>query len=84
MLDKLEVLVKISLFFTKEMIKQNVKILVGQDGLMPKFTFDEMRYLKELGLSESEIIKGATIYPAEWLGIVDQFGSISPNKRQVS
>jgi imidazolonepropionase-like amidohydrolase len=81
MLDKLEVLVRISLFFTKEMIKQNVKILVGQDGLMPKFTFDEMRYLKELGLSESKIIKGATIYPAKWLRIADQFGSISPNKK---
>jgi imidazolonepropionase-like amidohydrolase len=81
MLDKLEVLVRISLFFTKEMIKQNVKILVGQDGLMPKFTFDEMRYLKELGLSELEIIKGATIYPALWLGIADQIGSISPNKK---
>jgi imidazolonepropionase-like amidohydrolase len=81
MLDKLEVLVRISLFFTKEMIKQNVKVLVGQDGLMPKFTFDEMRYLKELGLSESEIIKGATIYPALWLGVADQIGSISPNKK---
>jgi imidazolonepropionase-like amidohydrolase len=81
MLDRLEVLVKISLFFTQEMIKQNVKILVGQDGLIPRFTFDEMRYLKELGLSEPEIIKGATICPAEWLGIVDQFGSISPNKK---
>jgi imidazolonepropionase-like amidohydrolase len=81
MLDKLEVLVRISHFFTKEMIKQNVKVLVGQDGLIPKFTFDEMRYLKELGLSEPEIIKGATIYPARWLGIADQIGSISPHKK---
>ena len=81
MLDKLEVLDKISLFFTKEMIRQNVKILVGQDGVMPQFTFDEMRYLKEIGLSESEIIKGATIYPAQWLGIADQTGSISSNKK---
>ncbi len=81
MLDNAEVLDKMQYFFTKEMIKQNVKILVGQDGLMPEFTFDEMQYLKQLGLSESEIIKGATIYPAEWLGIAEQLGSVSPGKR---
>ena len=40
-----------------------------------------MELLKEIGLSESEIIKGATIYPAQWLGIADQLGSISPNKK---
>jgi imidazolonepropionase-like amidohydrolase len=80
-LDVIEVLDEMQCFFTKEMIRQNVKIIVGQDGLMPEFTFDEMQYLKELGLSEPEIIKGATIYPAEWLGIDDQLGSISPNKK---
>jgi len=80
-LDKIKVLDEINIFFTKEMIKQNVNILVGQDGVMPEFTFNEMQLLKEIGLSESEIIKGATIYPAQWLGIADQFGSISPNKK---
>ena len=58
-----------------------MKILIGQDGLQPEFTFDEMRYLRELGLTEWEIIKGATIYPAEWLGVADQFGSISQNNK---
>jgi imidazolonepropionase-like amidohydrolase len=81
MRDKVEILDKMQCFFTKEMIKQGVKILVGQDGLMPQFTFDEMQYLKGLGLSESEIIKGATIYPAKWLEIADQTGSISPGKK---
>ncbi len=81
MLDVVEVLDRMQYFFTKEMIKQGVKILVGQDGLMPEFTFDEMHYLKEAGLSESEIIKGATIYPAQWLGVTDRFGSISPGKK---
>ena len=81
MLDVVEVLDRMQYFFAEEMIKQGVKILVGQDGLMPEFTFDEMRYLKEAGLSESEIIKGTTIYPAQWLGIADRFGSISPGKK---
>ncbi len=80
-LERLEILEEMDRYFTQQMIEQNVKILVGQDGLMPQFTFDEMRYLKEVGLSEAEIIKGATIYPAQWLGMADQLGSISPGKR---
>ena len=81
MVDMLTILDKMQCFFTEEMVKQRVEILVGQDGLQPEFTFDEMRYLRELGLSEWEIIKGATIYPAEWLGVADRFGSISQNKK---
>jgi imidazolonepropionase-like amidohydrolase len=81
MLDVVEVLDRMQYFFAEEMIKQGVRILVGQDGLMPEFTFDEMRCLKEAGLSESEIIKGATTYPAQWLGIADRFGSMSPGKK---
>ena len=76
-----EKLYRMACVITKEIIKQNVKILVGQDGYIPRFTFNEMQLLKENGLSESEIIKGATIYPAQWLGIADQLGSISPNKK---
>lgn len=80
-LEKLKIQDEINIFFTKEMIRENVKILVGQDGVMPEFTFDEMLLLKEVGLSELEIVKGATIYPAQWLGIADQLGSISTNKK---
>jgi imidazolonepropionase-like amidohydrolase len=40
-----------------------------------------MVYLEEIGLSQSEIIKGATIYPARWLGVADKLGSISRNKK---
>jgi hypothetical protein len=77
----LEIMYKISHFFTKEITKQNIKILIGQDGCNPESTFNEMFTLKECGLSESEIIKGATIYPSEWLGITEKFGSISANKK---
>jgi imidazolonepropionase-like amidohydrolase len=42
---------------------------------------DEMRRLKEIGLSESDIIRGATIYPARWLGIDHQLGTVSPGKK---
>jgi hypothetical protein len=78
---RFEILYKLGRVFTEEIIKQSVKILVGHDGYNPEFTFNEIELLKELGLSVSEIIKGATIYPALWLGIADQIGSISPNKK---
>ncbi len=78
---RFEIMYEISCLIAKEVMKQDIKILVGQDGWNPRFTFNEMKLLKENGLSEPEIIKGATIYPAQWLGIADQFGSISPNKK---
>lgn len=34
--------------------------------------------IKDRGLSELEIIRGATIYPAEFLGVEDKYGSIAP------
>jgi imidazolonepropionase-like amidohydrolase len=74
-------LYEVSRVITSEVAKRKVRILVGQDGYIPRFTLNEMQLLKEIGLSEPEIIKGATIYPAEWLEITDQLGSISPNKK---
>lgn len=70
----------VSRFITQHMIKKGVKILVGQDGAAPANTFQEMYLLHDLGLSETEIIKGATCYPAEWLGIDDRVGSLAPEK----
>lgn len=64
--------------FTQEFIKNKVKILVGHDGPSPSLLFTEMKLLRDRGLSELEIIRGATIYPAQWLGVEDRYGSISP------
>ncbi|MDH4222199.1 MAG: amidohydrolase family protein [candidate division Zixibacteria bacterium] len=77
---RFEILLKIGGVITKEFIRQGIKILVGQDGYNPLFTFDEMQLLKELDLSEWEIIKGATLHPAQWLGVDHKFGSVSPGK----
>jgi imidazolonepropionase-like amidohydrolase len=64
--------------FTKEFIKNKIKILVGHDGDSSSLLFTEMKLLRDRGLSELEIIRGATIYPARWLGVEDRYGSISP------
>ncbi|MHA2339208.1 MAG: amidohydrolase family protein [Candidatus Hodarchaeales archaeon] len=68
-------------FFVQKMSEKKVKLLVGHDGCNPEFTFREMEALKAAGVSEEEIIKGATIYPAEWFGLTGVLGSISEKRK---
>ncbi|MFC1852265.1 amidohydrolase family protein [candidate division CSSED10-310 bacterium] len=70
-----------SFYFTEEMARSGGNILVGQDNCDPDITFSEMRLLSECNLSNAEIILGATLYAAESLNVVDQFGSIEVDKR---
>ena len=79
-LKRLEDMEDLTKFIVKKMIKHKVKMLVGSDHYKPKFTLEEMKLLQNLGLAESEILKGATIYPAQWLGVEKQYGSIQPQK----
>jgi imidazolonepropionase-like amidohydrolase len=74
---RFEVLYEVARVITEEIAKGGIRILVGCDGWSPIFTFEEMEELKYVGLSEAEIIKGATIYPAQWLGKAHEYGSIS-------
>lgn len=65
---------------TRELAGQGVKLLVGQDGFRREGTFREMRFLAKCGISEAEIIRGATLYPARWLGVEERLGSVAPGK----
>jgi imidazolonepropionase-like amidohydrolase len=67
----------VSRHFVRQFAVYGVPMLVGQDGDDPAATFAEMRFMKEAGVSEEEIIKGATLYPAQWLGVDDRLGSIA-------
>jgi imidazolonepropionase-like amidohydrolase len=71
----------VSRLIVREFAAQGVRMLVGQDGCTASDTFAEMRNMKECGVSEAEVLKGATIYPAEWLGVDDRLGSISAGKQ---
>jgi len=75
------VLYNVSKYLTYEMARRGVKMLVGQDGWNPTFTFKEMELLQEIGLSERDILLGATLYPAEWLGVNDKYGAIEEGKK---
>ncbi|MBU0755065.1 MAG: amidohydrolase family protein, partial [Planctomycetes bacterium] len=72
---------EVSRFFVREFTNYGVKLLVGQDGLTPEGFFKEIRCLKECGVSEVEILRGATLYPAQWLGVDDRLGSLEPGKQ---
>ena len=73
-------LTAITHYLTKKMIAHGVKMLVGIDSRTAT-TLKEMTLLHNLGLSNLEILRGATIYPAEWLQISDKYGSIDVNKK---
>lgn len=71
---------EVSRFFTREAAARGVRIMVGQDGVFPENTLAEMRHLRDCGLSAAEILKGATIYPAEFLAATDRYGAIAPGR----
>jgi imidazolonepropionase-like amidohydrolase len=76
----MQIMDTMSAYFTREMIAHGVKIIVGVDSCFPT-TLEEMSYLKELGLSDIEILRGATEYPAKWLNVSNQYGSIKAKKK---
>jgi len=74
-------LFEVGCVIVSHLAKRGIRMLVGQDGYIPRFTHQEMILLSENGLSSTEILKGATIYPAEWLGLTAMYGSIETGKK---
>jgi hypothetical protein len=60
-----------------------VRMLVGTDcvTLFSEAVGKEMALLRRSGVSALEILRGATLYPARWLGVDDRIGSVEPGKR---
>lgn len=79
-LQQINAMQAVSRLATAEFATCGVKMLVGQDGCEAGDTFVEMSLLKGCGVSEAEIIRGATVYPARWLGVDGRLGSIAPGK----
>ncbi|MBI4879191.1 MAG: amidohydrolase family protein [Planctomycetes bacterium] len=65
---------------TRELAASGVRILVGQDGADPEGTLLEMELLAQAGVSPVEILRGATSYPAAWLGLDERCGSLERGK----
>jgi cytosine/adenosine deaminase-related metal-dependent hydrolase len=64
----------------RELSTRGVRLLVGQDGENPEATLEEMRLLTGAGVSEVEVLRAATLYPASWLGLTEDRGSVEAGK----
>jgi imidazolonepropionase-like amidohydrolase len=67
--------------FVRELSSRGVRLLVGQDGDSPDGALAEMELLAKAGLDPREILRGATIYPAQFLGVSDSVGVLQPGTR---
>jgi hypothetical protein len=74
-------LLAVSWLFVRELAAHGVKMLVGQDNVEPDGTLREMDLLASAGVSPVEILRGATIYPARWLGVDSTVGTVEAGKR---
>jgi imidazolonepropionase-like amidohydrolase len=74
-------LLAVSWLFVRELAAHRVRMLVGQDNIEPDGTLREMDLLASAGVSPVEILRGATIYPARWLGVDSTVGTLEPGKR---
>ena len=71
---------EVSEYFVKKLAGYGVKMLVGHDNFDPPGTLEEMILMNETGITELEVLRGATIYAAKWLEVDDRYGSIEPEK----
>jgi hypothetical protein len=70
----------------KTLYQAGVRILAGTDAPMPQVypgfaLHEELELLAESGLSPADVLRAATIWPAEFLGISESAGSLAVGKR---
>jgi len=66
--------------------KEGVPIVAGTDalvpGVVPGFALhDELAALAKAGLTNRQVLESATRLPAEWLGTIDDRGTVAVGKR---
>jgi imidazolonepropionase-like amidohydrolase len=71
----------VSRLCVRTLAADHMRMLVGQDNCDATRTAREMRRMAVCGVSPVEILRGATLYPAEWLGVADRLGSIAPGRQ---
>jgi imidazolonepropionase-like amidohydrolase len=70
----------VSEHFVRVLSANGVKLLVGQDNSRAAGTLEEMLLMKEAGVTNVEVLKGATTYAAEWLEVDHTYGAVEPGK----
>ncbi len=69
----------------KDMNKAGVPLMVGTDLMCPAIipgysVHEEMAIWQEAGIPAADVLRGATIVPAQFMGLGDRLGSISVGK----
>jgi len=70
----------VSDYFVKKLSEYGVKMLVGHDDFEAVGTLEEMVLMNEAGVTELDVLRGATIYAMEWLEVDDRYGTVEPGK----
>jgi prolyl oligopeptidase len=66
---------------TQVLAGRGVKLLNGQDGIDPAGTVGEMELLVAAGIPPADVLRAATLHPAQWLGRDDEIGSLQVGRR---
>lgn len=66
---------------TQILAERGVRLLIGQDGFDPEGTVREMELLSSIGVAPAEVLRAATLHPAQWLKLDHEIGSLQPGRR---
>lgn len=66
---------------TQILAERGVKFLIGQDGADPNGTVREMELLVAVGIPAADVLRAATLHPAQWLKLDHEIGSLQVGRR---
>jgi hypothetical protein len=66
---------------TRVLAERGVKLLIGQDGADPAGTVREMELLVRIGVPPADVLRAATLHPAQWLKRDQEIGSLEVGRR---
>jgi prolyl oligopeptidase len=66
---------------TQVLAGRGVKLLNGQDGIDPAGTVGEMELLVAAGIPPADVLRAATLHPAQWLKLDHEVGSLQAGRR---
>ena len=66
---------------TQLVAERGVRLLIGQDGADSAGTVREMELLVRIGIPPAEVLRAATVHPAQWLKRDQEIGSLEVGRR---
>jgi imidazolonepropionase-like amidohydrolase len=83
---RLEAIVEFNRKLVRAFVEAGIPVIAGTDTFVPGLTpgyalHEELQALSRAGLSNSQILKAATITSMTWLGVADDRGAVQPGKR---